>query len=251
MSATSASKELFGGGENELTELKKEFADAQENLIKEWNAIRHAIDENDIDQANLAAIGYQKKLELYLKINTALIEVYSRKLHALKHQNIDEKVSTAQKKQLFTEVKTLEQLCSLDLRKDGDTGNEIHEKIFSNLLDNFETSCPLIYSVLHALLVSESDVRQRVHKTPEYKMKCGVNALALLLSIRNQKFPNDVRLLFGLVCVTYGAGKQFINMLNSIGLTPHWDTVYVYFTCIFYSICLILKRCSTSKKNII
>ena len=73
MSATSASKELFGGGENELTELKKEVADAQENLIKEWNAIRHAIDENDIDQANLAAIGYQKKLELYLKINTALI----------------------------------------------------------------------------------------------------------------------------------------------------------------------------------
>ena len=153
----------------------------------------------------MAAVGYQKKLELYLKINTALIEVYSRKLLALKHQNIDEKVSTAQKKQLFTEVKTLEQLCSLGLRKDGDISNEIHEKIFPDLLDNFETACPLIYSVLHTLLISESDVRQRVHKTPEYKMKCGVNALALLLSLRNQKFPNDVRLLFGLVCITYGA----------------------------------------------
>ena len=113
-----ASKELFWGG-NELTELKKEVAVAQDNLIEELNAIRHAIDENDIDQANLAAIGYQK-LELYLKINTALIEVYSRKLHALKHQNNNEKVSTAQKKQLFTEVKTLEQLCSLGLRKDDD-----------------------------------------------------------------------------------------------------------------------------------
>ena len=58
-----ASKELFWG-ENELTELKKEVAVAQDNLIQELNAIRHAIDENDIDQANLAAIGYQTRTVL-------------------------------------------------------------------------------------------------------------------------------------------------------------------------------------------
>ena len=56
-------------------------------------------------------------------------------------------------------------------------------------------------------------------------MKCGTNALALLLSVRNQKFNNDVRLVFGLLCITYVAGKQFINLLHKIGLTPHWDTM--------------------------
>ena len=55
--------------------------------------------------------------------------------------------------------------------------------------------CPLIFNILQTLLVAV--VRKRVHKTSEHKLKCDVNALALLLSVRNQKFSNDVRLLFG------------------------------------------------------
>ena len=94
--------------------------------------------------------------------------------------------------------------------------------------------CPLIFSILQTLLVA--DARKRVHKTPEHKLKCGVNALALLFSVRNQKFSNDVRLLFGLLCISYGAGKQFINMPNAIGLSPHWDTMYVDFPYCFYFI---------------
>ena len=66
------------------------------------------------------------------------------------------------------------------------------------------------------------------------KLKCGVNALALLLSVPNQKFSNNVRLLFGVLCISYGAGKQFINMLNAMGLSPHWDTMYVDFPYCFY-----------------
>ena len=92
----------------------------------------------------------------------------------------------------------------------------------------------MIYSVLHTLLLSGFDLRQRFHKTPRYKMTCGVHNLVLLLSVRNQKFGNDIRLLFGLLSVTYGAGKQFINMLHSIGLTPHWDTMYMYYILLKY-----------------
>ena len=82
---------------------------------------------------------------------------------------------------------------------------------------------PLIFSILQTLLAS--DPRKRVHKSPDYKIKCGINALALLLSVHNEKFSNDVRLVFGLLCVSYGAGKQFVNMLHKIGLTSHWDTM--------------------------
>jgi hypothetical protein len=77
-------------------------------------------------------------------------------------------------------------------------------------------------------------------------MTCGVNTLVLLLSARNQKFGNDIRLLFGLLSVTYGAGKQYINMLNSIGLTPHWDTMYVLDIIIisFILICFNIVQCT-------
>lgn len=51
------------------------------------------------------------------------------------------------------------------------------------------------------------------------------------MSVRDERCKNGVRLLLGLVCVTFGAGKQFMNLLNSIGLTPHWDTMYV---CILF-----------------
>ena len=83
-----------------------------------------------------------------------------------------------------------------------------------------------MHNVLETLLVTDS--RKRVHKAQEYKMMCGVNSSALLLSVSNQKCKNDVRLLLGLVCITYGAGKQFLNLLNAaIGLTPHWDSLQV------------------------
>ena len=93
------------------------------------------------------------------------------------------------------------------------------------LLEKFEEKCPLLFDLLQTLLVT--DHRKRVHKTLEYKLTCGVNTLALLLSVKNQKFNNDIRLLFGLTCITFGAGKQFVNLLNAIGLSPHWDTLCV------------------------
>ena len=77
---------------------------------------------------------------------------------------------------------------------------------------------------LHLYNPCSKQCADRRSKTPEYKLKCGVNALALLLSVRNKKFTNDVRLLFGLLCASYGAGKQFINMLNAVGLSSHWNT---------------------------
>ena len=106
---------------------------------------------------------------------------------------------------------------------DGDISHVVNDGLFQILLGKVKDKCPFISSILQTLLVS--DQRKRVHKSPDYKMKCGTNALALLLSVRNQKFNNDVRLVFGLLCITYVAGKQFINLLHKIGLTPHWDTM--------------------------
>jgi hypothetical protein len=36
-----------------------------------------------------------------------------------------------------------------------------------------------------------------------------------------------------LLCISYGAGKQFVGMLQSMGLSLHWDTMWVIYnwTC--------------------
>ena len=221
-------KQLFHEEDSNIAQLQKQLGDAEEQLVNEWNSIRQAINEQDIDQVKLATVNYQSSLELYMKLNSTIIQLYCKEIDTLKHQSMEDTITSSQKEQLKKEFKALESLCTLGLHED-EISDTLHEEVFSRLLEQFEETCPLIYSVLHTLLLSGSDLGQRVHKTPRYKMTCGVHNLVLLLSVRNQKFGNDIRLLFGLLSVTYGAGKQFVNMLHSIGLTPHWDTMYVLF----------------------
>ena len=161
----------------------------------------------------------------FVNLKSVLIKLYEDKLEKLQELQLEEQISDVQKNQILHEMKELQNLRCLGLKSDGNIECFIHEQVFSKLLEDVEDRCPLIFSILQTLLVA--DVRKRVRKTPEHKLKCGVNALALLLSVRNQKFSNDVRLLFGLLCISYGAGKQCINMVNAVGLSLHWDTMYV------------------------
>ncbi len=118
----------------------------------------------------------------------------------------------------------MQQLCVIHFKVDDK--DVVDSSFFDQLLDKFVEKCPLIHSVLQSILITDN--RVRVHKTLEYKLTCGINALYLLLSVGNQKCRNDVRLLLGVVCVSFGAGKQFVNFLNAVGLIPHWDTMYVF-----------------------
>ena len=233
-------KQLFHEEDSNILQLQKQLGEAEKHLVDEWNSIRQAINEQDIDQVKLATVNYQSSLELYMKLNSTIVQIYSKKIDVLKHENTEDTISSSQKEQLKKEFKALECLCTLGLDED-EISDVLCDEVFSKLLEQFEEICPLIYSVLHTLLLSGSDLRQRVHRTPRYKMTCGVHNLVLLLSVRNQKFSNDIRLLFGLLGVTYGAGKQFINMLHSIGLTPHWDTMYVlYINCTILNIFIFI-----------
>ena len=223
MPPSHVSKELFSDTSKEISELQKQVADVEQNVLMEWEGLVGELSADNIDQAKIYGLKYENKLAQYIDLSALLVKLYQDEINKLQKLNLDDKMNDAQKKQISAEVKHLERLCSLGLRTDGDVESYISKRIFPQLLENAEEHCPLLYSILQTLLVS--DARKRIHKTPEYKLKCGVNALALLLSVRNKKFTNDVRLLFGLLCASYGAGKQFINMLNAVGLSSHWDTM--------------------------
>lgn len=220
---TSVAKELFAVSNKEISEVQRQLAELEPCLTGEWEIVVEAVNTNNMDEAKIAALKHQSYLKRYCALNSAMVKLYEKEIENLKETYSEYPISMTQKQQIVKEVKEFEHFCSLGLRMDGDIECVIHERIFSRLLEKVEEKCPLIYSILQTLLVS--DMRKRVHKSPGYKMKCGVNALALLLSIHNQNFTNDVRLVFGLLCITFGAGKQFVNMLHRIGLTPHWDTM--------------------------
>ncbi len=222
---------MFALDSKEILVLQNEINIKEISLVEEAAGVVSALDSDNAQLARELAKKYQGNLEQYLKLNSALITVYESKLRKLDGSDV-EKISSSQERLIEEEIKEMEKMCSLGMRKESDVQDVFKKDIFTNLHNNFEEKCPLLHSVLQTLLVT--DKRQRVYKTPEYKLTCGVNALSLLLSVRNQKCKNDVRLLLGLVCVSYRAGKQFINLLNSIGLTPHWDTMYVYFSLSMY-----------------
>ena len=162
----------------------------------------------------------QENKEKYM---VALVKLYQSQLQVI--QNTGSCVSAEQKKSLNAEMKTLEKLSNKGYRTgkfSSDTG--FPDTIFTTFLEDIVEQCPLITSVIESLLVFNRKERN-VNKTAAYKMLCASQSLAVLVNIRNSRAMNDFVFLFGILCISYGAGKQFINMLSAIGLTLHWDTL--------------------------
>ena len=123
---------------------------------------------------------------------------------------------------IVNELKILQDICNMGIRSGK---NElIKPSLFKDFSCAVEERCPLLKNIIETLVVSNAHERN-TYKTNEKKLLCGHHALALLLNVRNSNCCNDMPLLFGLLCISYGAGKQFINMLQSIGLSLHFSTM--------------------------
>ena len=97
--------------------------------------------------------------------------------------------------------------------------------IFSSLTGNLRENCPLLFNVLDTILLQgkeDSAVSER-------HVKSAVHSLAILVSLRSQKIPNDFKLLFTCLCISFGAGLRFISMLNHLGLTVSWERAMKFF----------------------
>lgn len=157
-----------------------------------------------------------------------------------------------QKATIKHEIRVLEGLCNTNIR-DG-SAQESYENITPLIFQNFtqavQERCPLIHEVIEALVISNQQERN-VHKTNSHKMLCGLQTLAFMVNIRNSNARNCFPLMFGLLCISYGAGKQFVDMLQSMGLSLHWNTMWVLyyyiqllfsiFVCFVYNIITITR----------
>ena len=199
---------LFASNDD-IVVLQNELNVIESRLAEETQLLLSELDNGNIDLADKVAKDHNLSLQKFFKLNSALVKMYEVKLKLV---NVPKGVTItdSQQQQVKKEIKELEEVFDLSMKRDTGVQDVFDTKFFDNLLNNFNEKCPLLHSILQTLLIT--DQRKRVYKSPEYKLTCGVHALSLLMSVRNERCKNGVRLLLGLVCVTFGAGKQFMNL---------------------------------------
>ena len=130
-----------------------------------------------------------------------------------------------QRETVMKEMKVLEELCDIGLHSNKAEDSDVDTSFFEEFTETVKNKCPFLSSIIEALVIGSNSCKRNTHKTAQSKLPCGHHALALLLNVRNSNCFNDFPLLFGLFCMSYGAGKQLVNMLKAIGLSLHFDTM--------------------------
>ncbi|XP_078591192.1 uncharacterized protein LOC144870649 [Branchiostoma floridae x Branchiostoma japonicum] len=200
--------------------------------------IRTLIDRVDVDLeerwAHLSKFGAEHQVasqfaDLWAKRNklvSTLVQLYKEHVDHLRvHEKSGSQLSKEQKIKLSEEMKAFEKMVGVGLRERA--VDHVPETLFTQVATALPDECPLIHSILWTLVVSDDASRNKV-KTNAFKMKSATHALCGLLDLRSSRANNDVSILFGLVAVSYGAGKQFVSLLQHLGLSESWDTLMAF-----------------------
>lgn len=204
--------------------MKMKINASKEVMEQIWDQLSKKL-EGSQDLTTLAEEYARESFEHDKYINS-LVKLYEEEIHKI-HCHKDDILSSEQKKLLNKEVSHLSSLDEFKQLRKSEIGvrhDLVTPDVFNALFTQVKENCPLIESILKTI-VETSTSEKNVRKTNELKFKCASHALAALLHIRSSKNSTDFSLLFGLLCISYGAGKQFVNMLNVIGLSLHWDTM--------------------------
>lgn len=137
-----------------------------------------------------------------------LINAYESEISRLKMEGSHDQLSKRQKSTVREEMKVLERLCDTNIR-DGSSQeayDSVSPHLFKEFTEEVQERCPLIHEVIETLVISNQQERN-VYKTNSHKILCGLQSLAFMVNIRNSNARNSFPLLFGLLCVSYGAGK--------------------------------------------
>lgn len=208
----------------ELADLLQNLQASEQVMCQVWSALVTAnMDGSDLTEM---ITEYTREAQTRDKLLKTLINVYEAEIQRLRSMVSDDHLSGHQKATIKDEIRVLEGLCNTNIR-DG-SAQEAYENITPSIFQEFtqavQERCPMIHEVIEALVISNQQERN-VHKTNSHKMLCGLQTLAFMVNIRNSNARNCFPLMFGLLCISYGAGKQFIDMLQSMGLSLHWNTM--------------------------
>ena len=105
-------------------------------------------------------------------------------------------LSLSERNVITSEVDKAKQLFNFSLRenKGKDISDIFNPLLFQNLVSDLKSTCPTINNILEQLVLTHNTSRN-VMKTESIKMK-------------DQHCKNDIPILFGLLCICYGAGLR-------------------------------------------
>ena len=202
--------------------MKRQIQASEEIMKQIWIRLMEGLQESDM---LTLVVQYAQEARERDKYVAGLINLYEKEIKKL-NERMPDVLTDEQKKLVQEEINFLTSHGDESFRS-GDIASR-HDLITGDLINDFvskiQEHCPLINSILGSLIGSTRPERN-ILKTNAFKFKCASHSLAALLNIRSSRTSTDFPLLFGLLCISYGGGKQFINMLNAIGLSLHWDTM--------------------------
>ena len=120
------------------------------------------------------------------------------------------------------EINKTKRMFSLGMREKNvtDLKSKFDSMLFTKLVENLNRECPTITNILEQLVLSYN-----TKKTVEMKMKASVHLLASLMDVRDQRAGNDIPVLFGFLCLCYGAGPSAIAVFRHLGLSESFQVL--------------------------
>ena len=120
------------------------------------------------------------------------------------------------------EINKTKRMFSLGMREKNvtDLKSKFDSMLFTKLVENLNRECPTITNILEQLVLSHN-----TKKTVEMKMKASVHLLASLMDVRDQRAGNDIPVLFGFLCLCYGAGPSAIAVFQHLGLSESFQVL--------------------------
>jgi hypothetical protein len=168
---------------------------------------------------------WQQKLNARIQELSAIREsIYEKEIQRLLcHQTQCESLCANDKDKLNEEIHTFIGFLNIGLEKNLDQ-IDFHS-IFNELPSNVKEKCPILYDVMDTLFLHKKDGRD----ISKLRVKSAVHSLAILVSLKSQKIQNDFKIMLTCLCISFGAGMRFVNMLNHLGLTVSWDKMMTFF----------------------
>ena len=124
-------------------------------------------------------------------------------------------LSLSERDVIREEVKKTKKLFSFGLRekKVTDLADKFDPMLFDKLVDQIREECPTIMNILEQLVISYNTSRNSM-KTIPMKLRAAVHLVGALMDVRDQSTGNNIPVLFGLLCLSYGAGHLSLPCFN-------------------------------------
>lgn len=147
-------------------------------------------------------------------------------------------LSLSERKQITYEVQRTKEILTLGIRSKQtvDVLNVLDPSLFNKLLEKLKAQCLTIVNVLEQFVLT-SNASRNTRKTEHTKLKASIHLLSSLMDIRDQNGANDLQIIFGLLCLSFGAGPRIIEVLQHLGLTESFPVMYdiVFLTHVIYT----------------